>query len=101
MPSGVVRLLFNGEITGDGVGMTRLAGMALIGFGVACWPGADALRATYGMLTYGVLVTLYLIHIGIRGEAVGVLLWPAVVFHILLSVLLGGAWRKQRKSQAT
>ncbi len=44
---------------------------------------------------------LYLIYIGVRGEAVGLLLWPAVVVHAILVVLLGGAWLKQRKNPAT
>ena len=39
------------------------------------------------LLTYSVLVMLYLITVGIGG-VVGVLLWPAVVVHVLLSALL-------------
>jgi hypothetical protein len=96
-PPIVVRLLFSAEIAGAGFIMSRLAGSALVGLGVACWPGAGALRATYGMLTYSVLAMLYLIHIGVRGEAVGLLLWPAVVVHAILIVLLAFAWLRQRK----
>src|ERR1035438_3462598 len=69
-PPIVVRLLFNAEIAGAGIGMSRLAGMALIGLGVACWPGAGALRAAYGMLTYSVLAMLYLIHLGVRSPEI-------------------------------
>ena len=41
-----------------------------------------------GMLTYSLLVTLYLLYLGIRGEWVGPLLWPAVAVHAVLTMLL-------------
>jgi hypothetical protein len=99
-PPIVVRLLFNAEIVGAGVFMGRLAGIALIGLGAACWPGTGTRRAFYGMLTYSVLAMLFLIYIGGRGEGVGPLLWPGVVVHAILIALLAGAWLKQRKSPA-
>ena len=46
------------------------------------------------MLLYNVLVTLYLAAVGLGTELVGVLLWPAVVVHAALTVLLGFAWSK-------
>ncbi len=95
-PPIVVRLLFGSEIGGAGVIMSRLAGIALIGLGVACWPGNSAVQPLYGMLTYSTLAMLYLIRIGIRSEAVGLLLWPGVVVHAILIVVLGGAWLKRR-----
>ena len=100
-PSIVVRLLFGAEIAGAGAIMSRLAGMALIGLGAACWPSTDNRRAVQGMMTYSVLAMLLLICIGVRGEWVGLLLWPTVAIHAILIVLLGGAWLKQRKSPAT
>ena len=48
------------------------------------------------MLLYNVLVTLYLAWVGLGAEFVGVLLWPAVVVHAALTVLLGLAWSKSR-----
>ena len=59
-PPIVVRLLFGAEIGGVGVIMSRLAGIALIGLGVACWPGNSAVQQLYGMLTYSALAMLYL-----------------------------------------
>ena len=99
-PSIIVRLLFATEIVGTGVIMSRLAGIALIGLGAACWPGTATRRAFQGMLTYSALAMLFLIYIGVRAEGVGLLLWPAVVAHAILIVLLGGASLKQRKSPA-
>jgi hypothetical protein len=39
------------------------------------------------MLTYNVLVTAYLIYLGVGGELVGKLLWPAVALHAALALL--------------
>ena len=96
-PPIVVRLLFAAEISGAGVIMSRIAGIALMGLGVACWPGNSASQPLYGMLTYSTLAMLYLIRIGIRGAAVGPLLWPMVLVHAVLSILLIWAWRKAQR----
>lgn len=80
--------------------MSRLVGIALIGLGVACWPGNSALQQLYGMLAYSTIAMLYLLRIGIRGIPVGLLLWPAVVAHAVFVVLLVGAAIKSRKSAA-
>jgi len=77
--------------------MSRLAGIALIGLGVACWQGNSAAQQMYGMLAYGTLAMLYLIYIGVRGEFAGVLLWPAVVAHAILSAFLVRARFKSEK----
>src|SRR5208283_917454 len=100
-PPIVVRLLFAAEIGGAGVIMSRLAGIALIGLGVACWPGNSAVRQLYGMLTYSTFAMVYLACTGVRGEFAGILLWPAVVAHALLSVLLVGARIKGGKTTAS
>src|SRR5208283_4702434 len=54
-PPIVVRLLFGAEISGVGSIMSRIAGIALIGLGVACWPGTSGLQPLNGMLTYSSL----------------------------------------------
>jgi hypothetical protein len=42
------------------------------------------------MLVYSALVTLYLAYLGFAGIA-GIMLWPAVALHLVLSILLGRA----------
>ena len=96
-PPIVVSLLFGVAIEGAGVTMSRLAGMALLALGVACWPDNQAYRALYGMLTFGTLAMLYLAYIGMVGAS-GILLWPAVAAHAALSLLLVRAWWKERTS---
>lgn len=84
----VSRLLFGTDITGAGIVMSRIAGVALVGLGISCWPGDSARQQCYGMLAYSTLVMLSLARIGIRGMSVGVLLWPAVVTHAIIVVIL-------------
>ena len=96
-PPIIVRLLFGAEIAGVGIVMSRIAGIALIALGVACWPSNSAFQPLYGMLTYSVLAMLYLTRIGVRGAPVGPLLWPGVVVHAIIVVLLVWAWRKKQR----
>ena len=93
-PPIVVRLLFGAEIAAAGTVISRLAGIALIALGIACWPGGDVSRALCGMVTYNALATAYLIFLGVRGEWVGPLLWPAMVLHAFLTILLNRMWFK-------
>ena len=93
-PAFVARLLLGpDDLTGIAVVLARVTGISLIGLGLSCWPGDTALA---GMLTYSGGVTLYLTLVGLAGEFVGVLLWPAVVLHALLTGLLTWAWRRRQ-----
>ena len=97
-PPIVVWLLFGAEITGMGVAMSRIAGISLIALAVGCWPGRDAGRsatnALRAMLSYNLLATLYLGYLGVSGESIGKLLWPAVVIHAVVTILFARAWLK-------
>ena len=84
VPSLVGQLLFGAELTGSAISVARVTGIALIALGVACWPGTPLV----GMLTYSVCVTLYLAYVGFAGGLTGILLWPAVVLHVILIALL-------------
>ena len=88
LPSLVGQLLLGEDLTGVAIPVARVAGIALIALGVACWPGPPLV----GMLIYGVLVTLYLAYLGFAGGLAGVFLWPAVALHAILSVFLGRLW---------
>jgi len=104
-PALVVRLLLGADVFGAGLALGRVAGFALLALGLGCWPSGEvpgglalALRA---MLTYSLLVTIYLIYLGIGGELVGSLLWPAVAIHAVLTFLLASAWVKSRQARET
>jgi hypothetical protein len=84
VPSLVGQLLLGVELAGVTVPVARVAGIALIALGIACWPGPPLV----GMLTYSALVTLYLAYVGFAGGLTGILLWPAIVLHLILTGLL-------------
>jgi hypothetical protein len=88
VPSLVGPLLLGEELTGVVIPVARVAGIALIALGIACWPGPPLV----GMLIYGTLVTIYLAYLGFAVGLTGALLWPAVALHLVLSILLGRAW---------
>jgi hypothetical protein len=98
VPSLIVRLLFGADIAGIGVVTSRFAGLALIALGVACGPSKSASRALYGMLTYSSLATLGLLYFALSGKWNGPLLWPAVVLHAVLTLLLARAWFKPQEN---
>ena len=83
-PSLVGQLLLGEQLSGAAVPVARVAGMALIALGIACWPGLPLV----GMLTYSALITLYLAYLGFTGATTGLLLWPAVILHAILTALL-------------
>lgn len=87
VPGLVGRLLLGEELSGIAIPVARVAGIALVALGIACWPGTP--RA--GMLTYSAAVTLYLAYLGFTASPTGLLLWPAVVLHVVLTVLLARA----------
>ena len=95
VPSIVGRLLLGADLSGVAVPVARVAGMALVGLGVACYPGEAASRGLSGMLTYSLLATLYLVYLGLDGEWVGSLLWLAAAIHAALTVLLAASWLKK------
>ena len=84
VPSLVGRLLLGHELTGTAIIVARVTGIALIGLGVACWPGPPRV----GMLVYTAIVAAYLAYLGIAAGSSGILLWPAVVVHVILAALL-------------
>ena len=84
VPSFVAQLLLGEELTTVAVPVARVAGIALIALGIACWPGPPLV----GMLIYSTVVALYLAYLGFAGTFTGVLLWPAVVLHLILTMLL-------------
>ena len=70
VPSLVAQVLLGTELAGAGTTTARVAGIALIGLGVACWPGPPRI----GMLVYSAAVALYLAYVGVASETAGVLL---------------------------
>ena len=95
VPSLVGRLLFGEALAGVAIPVARVTGIALIALGVACWPGPPLV----GMLTYSAAITLYLAYVGFVGAVTGILLWPAVVLHVILTALLTRASTRDKEKK--
>ena len=101
-PGLVAQLLFGTEVAGVGVAYGRLLGMTLLALVIACWPQADAVPrpALHAVLAYNLLAALYLVWLGVAHRPTGILLWPAVVEHVLVTVLLAARMREARPATA-
>ena len=73
VPSRVARLLLGEDLGGAALPVARVAGIALIALGFACWPGSPRI----GMLLYSAGVPVFLAYVGLAGGA-GALLWPEI-----------------------
>jgi hypothetical protein len=71
--------------------MARVAGAAVLSIGVASWVASRDARTTAqlgmlaGLLTYNVVGAVVLVVAGAVSKMAGVLLWPAVVYHVALA----------------
>jgi hypothetical protein len=68
------------DLSGTAELLARFLGIALIGLGLACWPGPPRL----GMSFYGGAAAIFLAYVGLAERLVGPLLWPAVVLPLML-----------------
>jgi hypothetical protein len=92
VPSLVGQLLLGERLTGVAMPVARVTGIALIALGIACWPGPPVA----GMLTYSAAVASYLAYVGFAGGLIGILLWPAIVLHLVLTAVLALAITKPK-----
>jgi hypothetical protein len=87
-----VTLLLGGDVPDGAMPVGLLAGIAILALGFACWPGvapvASGTPAFRGILLYNVLVPLCLAWLYVVGHLGGLLLWPAVVLHVVVAGLL-------------
>jgi len=92
VPAVVVRLLLAAEIFGASIPLGRVAGVALLALGVACWlasydePSCAARGLVSAMALYNIGVALILGAVGFGSGFVGIVLWPAVVLHAAMAV---------------
>jgi len=83
-PTIITKLLVGIDLAEMALPVARVAGIGLIGLAAACWPGPPVL----GMLIYSAGVTLLLSWLGAVAGLTGVLIWPAVILHAVLSIVL-------------
>jgi hypothetical protein len=95
VPNMVAVLLLGDGLSGTGLTVGRVTGVALLALAVGSWIGRQdqgRSSALAGMLTYNALAAIYLAYLGMEGVQVGKLLWPTVVLHATLGLLLVRAW---------
>lgn len=93
LPGMIGALLFGVPLTDPlAVVAARIAGLALIALAVACL----GYRLALAMLIYSAGATVVLALVGVAGGMTGVLLWPAVVAHVLATAVLAREVMSQR-----
>lgn len=86
------RLIFGTTTEGSGVHFAQLAGIALISLGIACLPSNHAgTRRVAGrtLLVYNIAATIFFAWIGVATTFRGIVLWPVVILHAVLAIVLG------------
>ena len=104
-PALVVRLLAGTRETLEEMSLARFPGIVLFALGIACWPSEQRSRcdtaAFRGMLTYNTLVALFLAYLFIAHRIGGVLLWPGVILHAIVAIIMVSAWRGESRKPVT
>ena len=92
VPTIVVNLLLGEEISGAAIPLGRVAGVALLALGIACWlargdtQSCAARGLLKAMLAYNLGAAIVLAVAGIQSHLVGIALWPAVILHGVMGV---------------
>ena len=91
-PSALARLLLGAGLDAPAaMTLGRVAGAALLALGVACWlarqgaPSRAARGLTAAMTLYNLGVAVILAAAGVGAHLVGVVLWPAVALHAVMT----------------
>ncbi len=104
-PALVVRLLIGADVSGIAVVLGRCFGITLLALALACWPGRDRREdngaAWRAMLVYNAAIALFLAYLFAAEHMAGIMLWPAVVLHAVVALLLVWTWRGERISAKT
>lgn len=89
-PGLVAQSIFGSTVEGAGIAYGRMLGVSLLALVIACWPSADLVSrpAVHALLVYNLLAAVYLGFFGVAQHYAGILLWPAIVEHALVVLLL-------------
>ena len=89
VPDRVAHVLLGTGLSDSGIAVARLAGVALLSLGLACWPTAHSATpsAIRALFAYNLLAAFYLGYLRVSGTFVAFLLWPACALHAVLALL--------------
>ena len=92
LPSSAANLLLGAPLQeGSALTVARIGGAGLLTLGIVCWlvrtdaqsPAARGLITA--MVIYNIGVAVILGAAGLRSQSVGIILWPAVVLHTVMT----------------
>ncbi len=92
-PALVLKVLLNMDSTADIIALSRLTGIVYACFGAACYPAGDIPGIIAGksvvraMFIYNILAAIYLGYLKFVSGYDGVLLFPAVILHFLITII--------------
>lgn len=86
-PNLVAWLLLGQDATPAGAGAARIAGVALIGFAIACWRWSEPVGRR-AMWLLQPLVAVPLVGVALFTALGGPLLWPAILYHAAATIVL-------------
>lgn len=97
VPNAQSQLIYGATPEGIGDLWARFAGIALIGLGLACLPSnlAGTRQGVRGLLVFNIGATIFFAWVALATTFQGVVLWPVVILHAVLTVVLARALRHE------
>jgi len=92
------QLIFGATPEGIGDPFARFAGIALIGLGIACLPSNLAgtrQGAVRGLFVFNLAVTIFFAWVAVATTFRGVVLWPVVILHAVITIALAPLLRHE------
>ena len=94
------QFLFGGTPEGIGVLFGRFSGIGLIGMGLACLPSNHAgtsQGAARSLFVFNIGATIFFAWVAVATTFRGVLLWPVVILHAVVSIALALSLRNEEE----
>src|SRR5262249_51201546 len=91
VPDVVCLLLFGAKSETIGMPLGRFTGIALVALGLACLPPREpgsSRNVVLDLFAFNVGVAILFACVGVASALHGVLLWPAVILHIIVGAAL-------------
>jgi len=90
-PAPTLYLLIGDALSDEGLWTTRVLGVALLSLGISAWETVRQQTKTVaciGLFLYNAVTAGLMILFAFLGDQVGILLWPAITFHVFIAVAM-------------
>lgn len=97
VPNAQSQMIFGATPEGIGDIWARFAGVALIGLGISCLPSnlAGTRQGVRGLLIFNIGATIFFAWVAVATTFRGVILWPVVILHAVLTIALALSLRHE------